>query len=336
MRLYDKFTLLWISVITFPLTGLSTGYAGPTWVRGAVRAANFVAGKDAHETFQLQVIRHDKNSLTGMAVLTREISESHPNHAAIDIEGVEREGRFWPFVRGEVSNDRDGGWENVLLTQPLGKPARRRIQPQTLGEAIFIDLAAFGPHIGRRHFGRVVLPNAEAMTFFLENLKPPAKTPETWSRAGMGGDEELHPSAYEMTFLVPPGEQTPRTFGLIRVEGKGGQVMGHFVYGGKRGAAENEKKGYDQPIPLQARLRVTNDYHTEWTTIGTASGIKIKKPPAVSLSATVNLGKFQPMIGKYRYGKVVLPSGAFAIIQLVDLLPPEKELIAKEHPDWRQ
>ena len=58
-----------------------------TWVRGVVRAAKFVDGKDSHETFQLQVIRNDGGSLIGMAVITREMSQRHPNHSAIEVKG---------------------------------------------------------------------------------------------------------------------------------------------------------------------------------------------------------------------------------------------------------
>src|SRR5205085_9337771 len=80
-----------------------------SWVRGGVSAAKFVPNVDPHESFDLQVIRSENGSLTVMAVITRKISEKESHYPAIDVEGVERNGAFWPSVRSEVSDDLDEG-----------------------------------------------------------------------------------------------------------------------------------------------------------------------------------------------------------------------------------
>jgi hypothetical protein len=329
------FVVLWL-----PMQALADGRL--SWVRGVVRAAKFNSHKDAHETFQLQVIRSEKEQcLMGMAILTRGISESPPNHS-IEIEGVERNGRFWPFVRGEVSDDLDNGWQKVVLHEPPGQLAVRRIAPQTLGCAMFIDLTAFIPYVGRKHYGRLLLPNGEGATFFLQNLTQPKKTPQSWSRARMGTSEELHPTTYEATFLGPLKEEGIGTnLILMSVDGDKGRVTGYFARVGANSTTKKEEfKDYGVPVPVVATLQVAQDYHNEWKTIGQSprrgEGVEIKPLPPTIRSVVIQLEPFRPLIGNYRYGKVVLPSGDSAIIQLLDLLPPEKELIAKEHPDWEQ
>ena len=315
--------------------------SGASWVRGGVSAAKFVPNVDPQETFDLQVIRRENDSLTGMAVITRKISEKEPNHRAIDIEGVERNGEFWPAVRPEVSDDLEKGWEQVAAKTPAGQLATRPVEPHTLGISAFIDLGVFRPFIGKKHYARVVLPDGEAATFFLDNLRPPANVPSTWERARLGTDEELHPSAYERLFLVPREEQeTFMNMFLMRVEAEDNHVTGYFVHGGARPPTEEEvNRQYIDPISLWATLQVAQDYHKDWRPVRPSSfekeAIKLTAPPPVTLkTCAIQLDRFRPFIGKYRFGRVVLPSGASTVIQLFDLLPPEKELIAKEHSDW--
>jgi hypothetical protein len=308
-----------------------------SWARGVVRAVKYVSGKDARETFQLQVVRSDNGSLTGMAVLTREISEKLPGHSPLDVEGVEDDGLFFPLVQAEISDNLDDGWEKIRLAKRAGQTVMRRIEPHTLGESAFVDLSAFRPFIGRKRYGRLVLPGGEAATFFIDNLKPPAKRSGNWERAGLGSDEEIHPTRYEGTFLVPLKEQqVPIALYLTRVEGEGNQVTGYFVYAGARPANDEEKKSqYMDAMLLWATLQVGHDYHKDWRPIGAScsekEAIKLTSAPAVTLNnCAIRLDGFRSFIGKYRFGQVALPSGAFTIIQLFDLLPPENELIARE------
>ena len=314
-----------------------------SWVRGGVSAAKFVPNVDPHETFDLQVIRSENGSLTGMAVITRKISEKESHYPAIDVEGVERNGAFWPSVRSEVSDDLDAGWQEVAAKSPAGQLARYRVEPHTLGISAFVDLGVFRPFIGKKHYGRVLLPDGEAATFFIDNLRPPANVPTTWSRARWGTYEELHPSDYEAVRLVPVSEQQALiNMFLMRVEGENNDVTGYFVCAGVRPPTKEEEKWqFIDLVSLWATLQVAHDYHKDWQSVGpSASGkeaIKLIAPPPVALkNCTIQLGGFRPFIGKYRFGRVVLPSGASTVIQLFDLLPPEKELIAKEHPDWQQ
>lgn len=306
------------------------------WIRGVVRVSKFLPGKDARETFQLQVVRGNNDSLTGLAVLTREISKDDPNHAVIVVEGVERDGRFWPYLRGEVANDLEKGWHDVRIARPTGKLAKRRIEPQTLGETIFIDLKTFRPHIGRERYGRLILPNGEVATFLLENLKPSEHAAESWTRGGMG-EEELHPSNYEKPFLIPLKEQQRKTFDLVGLEKEAGTLVGRFAYmalNGRSRTLEEQVSDYEEPTWPRAILQVANDYHRQWRKIGETCNPdkpgELKGPPQIAMSLRIYLDAFVPMLGKFRYGRVVLSTGDSAIIELVDLLPPEKDLSAKE------
>jgi hypothetical protein len=288
------------------------------------------------------VIRGGADSLTGLGVITREISPDNPHHASLLIEGVERDGRFCPYLRGEVSNDLEKDWHKVNVVRPTGKAAKRTVDSQTLGEAIFVDLDAFRSSLGRKRYGRLVLPDGEAATFFLENLKPPEHVVETWAKGGMGEDE-LNPSSYEAPFLIPLKEQQPKTFGLLRVKNDATGIVGQFNYGalgGRSRTIEEQVNDNEEPVWPQAALEVANDYHGQWRKVGNTSNpdnpTELKDPPALAMWLNINLGAFRPMIGQFRYGQVILTTGDSTIIELVDLLPPEKELIVKEHPDWQQ
>lgn len=335
------FLLVCAAALSFAQVGQAE--PGSSWVRGVVRAARFIPGKDAHETFQLHVVRSDNGSLIGMAVLSRKISKKLPAHLAIEVEGIEAGGGFWPFVRGEVSDDLDANWEEIRTPTPSGHVSSRRIEPETLGESTFVDLSGFRSYIGQKRYGRVLLLNGEAATFFLNNLKPPGTLPGTWERAGLATDEELHPTLYEGTFLVPSNEQQELiNLYVTRVEGEKDRVTGYFVYAGARSPTEEEKKAqYLDPTSLGATLQVGHDYRDDWQPIGPSvpqnDAVRVTAPPAVTMNnCAIRLDRFRSFIGKYRFGRVVLPSGASTVIQLFDLLPPEKELIAKEQPEWLQ
>jgi len=331
------FVLSALGLLSSCIGALARENAPSVWVRGVVRASKFIPGKDAHESFQLQVIRGGTDSLIGLAVLTREISEN--GQTSLLVEGVERDGRFWPYLRGEVNNDLDKARHDIGIARPTGKPATRTIEPHTLGEAVFVELTAFRSHVGRERYGRFSLPGGEAAAFFLDNLKPPARLVDTWER---GADKFLL-GPYEQTFLVPIKEQQCRTFMLLGLAKDLSGIVGHFNYvsfDGRSKTIEEQVNDYEEPIWPRASLKVTNDYHGHWKNIGETSNpektSELKGPPQVAISLNIYLDAFEPMIGQFRYGQVVLPTGDSTIIELADLLPPEKELIAKEHPAWQQ
>jgi hypothetical protein len=72
--------------------------------------------------------------------------------------------------------------------------------------------------------------------------------------------------------------------------------------------------------------QVTNDAEGKWETIATIShghsqAIAVA-PGEAKFNLTVGLDIFQPLIDKYRLGRVVLKTGEAATFELKDLLPP--------------
>jgi hypothetical protein len=280
--------------------------------------------------FELKVVRCDDGHLTGLAVLTRYSLRRDYKREAVTIKGVEtNDHRFWPNVTLQVADQIDGDWQTIERVPTSGTMAARRVDPQTPGEAFFVNLDPFSRWIGRSRYGRLLLEDGDDVMFDLHRLVPPADAEVTdggsWSRE----PEQLYPSFSSRTYLYRRGTEIPR-LSLIAVSLEDNHLLGTFPYGLnlELGDPLASAGSEDQNFWPTVTAEVSNDDQNGWEKIGESSKPgQLYKPTVPPRSADwlhVDLQVFKPFIGKFRYGRITLENGDSAIFELVNLLPPEK------------
>ena len=299
------------------------------WVRPII-GNDEVFAQTSRSDFQLEVVRCDNNHLTGLAVFTRYLSKDVASNPSTIVAGIEaNEHRFWPNLIAEASNNPEAGWRTIGQSGVKGTPATRRVVPFSPGETFFVNMDGFRPLIGKTRYGRLVLENGQSALFLLQNLQPPRDSKRRdWTRE----PDEMHPSFTSLPFLTRPN-QPISPISLLAVFSDRSAVKGEFSYGAV--SSKTERPNLNDWASAQFRnswptvtAQVTNDDRGEWKTIGQSSKpdrlYKPKSPPKVAELLYVDLSLLRPLIGKYRYGRVILETGESAIFELVNLLPPEK------------
>jgi hypothetical protein len=77
------------------------------------------------------------------------------------------------------------------------------------------------------------------------------------------------------------------------------------------------------------KLEVSNELSGIWTEVGKSAtngqrvAIRVK-PKNINMGLTANLDRFQPLIGKYKFGKLTLKTGEAAVFELSLLSPPTR------------
>jgi hypothetical protein len=132
--------------------------------------------------------------------------------------------------------------------------------------------------------------------------------------------------------MKPADEFAFRPFVLAVVGGEGNHVHGLFNYFNlKPGRIEIEgtkaRNGDFYPFVVG---QVAHSLDNGWQTIGSSrsfgkTAVLTVEGKGVSKALMVDMDMFRPMIGKFRYGRLVLRSGETAVFELKDLLPPDSQ-----------
>jgi len=142
-------------------------------------------------------------------------------------------------------------------------------------------------------------------------------------------------SWYRVLNLSAPVNPSVEAFEIVGIGSEDGKhLVGQFLF-------FNYKEGEKFPAPITLKgskkadgtfwprviAQVTNDLQSQWTTIQSPS----IPGEAISLVVTskqekqrfyVDLDVFRPVIGKMKYGRIVLETGDSANLFIDDLLPP--------------
>jgi hypothetical protein len=145
---------------------------------------------------------------------------------------------------------------------------------------------------------------------------------ETWMRGFLGGQ---HSPPYDR-FLVGniasvEGNHLIGTFYFYNYDLGGGSPLAIRIHG---------KEKADGTFCPYVTAQVGNEIKTKWETIGCpiAEGTAVTltvRPRSESKPLIVNLDIFRSLIGKMKYGRVLLKTGDSAIFELNDLLPPKTD-----------
>lgn len=139
-------------------------------------------------------------------------------------------------------------------------------------------------------------------------------------------------------FLGTPSSGPFRPFNVVLIESvSGNHLVATCIYANYSNGKDSPPlvtiqgvKTEDGKFQPHVFAKVTNDVNGEWTTIEEL-GV-LGQPTTRSVagntvddSLTISLEVFRPLIEKFVYGSLVLPSGEAAVFELKDLLPPKGE-----------
>jgi len=317
-------SVLLILAFVCPQVGSAADDGARSWVRGF--AGGFGTGESRFEPFTMQTVRSENGHLTGTCGYEDYRDESK-SKLPYTIEGrVTADGRFWPRVEAEVASDPNGAWQKIPRPPDQGEAATFTLERNSRNILFYVDLDVFRPLIGKVRYGRLALQNGETALFVLENLLPP--TDPSTSSPSIGSKRKW---SRELVYGYIPDPLVMKPFILGAVESTGGRLLGLGGYASPEGASSTVIRGTEAPdgtFRPYVVAQVANDQRGVWKTLpaavhqGDPKTLTIR-PNETSTAIRVELDVFIPMIGKFRYGRVVLQNEKSAAFELKDLLPPE-------------
>ena len=238
------------------------------------------------------------------------------------------DGRFWPEVSADVSNEIEKNWKPLSTHKMSGNPSKVTFRANDLNEWLRVDLEPFRGLIGKFKYGKVTLTNGEKAVFVLENLLPPTSPPGYWCENLLPRIAPFDTAPFVvLAFLSPTGTDVLAACGYRDNEATSAiRLKGTRTPPGETRPSITAEPNFWPSVTAQVAV----DYKNEWTSIadpplpGEPGSLSIA-PGAVTTGLYVNLNSFRPFVGEFRYGRLLLPNGKAAIFELRELLPVEKD-----------
>jgi hypothetical protein len=275
-------------------------------------------------SFVVSYVRHESDLLSVPTVATCWYRYTVGTDPVI-LRGRERsDGSFEPIVRYEVATEGKTKWRNIHADAEQGSFEGIVINPEKPVVKLWVDMQPFQKYLGISRYGRLVLENGDAAIFEIEDLLPTADAQgdaHDYKETLLQTDEEKKKEGFTETWIAEPGT-------LISIISLGNRLIGDFLF-----EAQLEKA-----VRLEGTKTVDGDFwpHVEfqvadsgeqWKTIGKSrhSGIAtvLQIPSGKAERMRVLLTDFMPMLGKYKYGKIVFSNGQASIFS-INLLNPKK------------
>jgi hypothetical protein len=128
--------------------------------------------KNERRYFELGEVSQEKTRLVGNFHLDEHVIPGQKNGAFIIDGSQSDDGRFWPNVELQVSNETNGKWQTIASSLDHPVSARVQVYPGLSVFGLSIDFDPFKRFIGKYNFGRVSLKSGEKAVFPLDDLKP--------------------------------------------------------------------------------------------------------------------------------------------------------------------
>jgi hypothetical protein len=315
--------LLKIFLVVFCSFVLPSGYPvlADSWI-GSVRGVS-----KKYEPFIIETVGEADGHLTATASYS-DYRGKDVSHLPVTIEGVQTsDDSFWPHVTAQVSNDPGREWKAIGSTKRNGEPATVTLDRNRPNIWLHLDLDCFRPMIGKFRYGKVTLRNGQTAMFDMKDLLPRNGPPHAWNV------ELLHSE---------PDPLIKRPFAIAGVDSMGEDLRAVCAYVDVGSTSTASIEGRQTPDGLfwpYVIAQVASDYEGIWKTIGEPPSLG--RPITLSIKSgdvntqlVVDLEVFRPMIGKFRYGRIVLKNGKVAEFELKYLLPPresESKCDAQKH-----
>jgi hypothetical protein len=232
------------------------------------------------------------------------------------------DGLFRPIVTYEVAMEHKTEWKKLPADEQSDSDTVS-VSPESPIARFRVSMEPFRSCIGIYRYGRVVLENGDAAILEMEDLLP---TADARGRTGdfredvFGGDLKMRQEGFKQVAPDAPAH-------LSSVTSLGGRLIGDFIF-----VPRSEK-----PVTLEGARAIDGDFwpkvtfqvgdaDQQWKTIGKSQHNDVSATLKISSGKVetirVLLNNFKPLIGKYKYGRLIFSNGESGVFYL-DLLDPK-------------
>jgi hypothetical protein len=233
------------------------------------------------------------------------------------------DGLFQPAVTYEAAMEDKTKWKR-LPSPEQPKSDTVMVSPEHPILRARIDMEPFRSCIGIYRYGRILLENGDAALIEMEDLLPTADARTdgdgSFREDVSDGDRRMRQQGYQ--------EPAPDAFAhLSSVTSLGGRLIGDFVLVNRSGKSitVSGRRTLDGDFWPEVRYQIGNSLK-QWTEVeksknnGEPTSFEI--PTGKAETVRVNLSGYMPLIGKYKYGKIILSNGEYGVFY-TELLDPK-------------
>lgn len=267
---------------------------------------------------KVQMIENDQYVLSAICTLQYTVGTN-----PVVLHGQYKDGTFRPAVTYEVATMDKSEWRTVADTSNEANADTAIISPDNPGIRLSVSLQPFRPTIGVYRYGRLVLENGAAAILAIEDLLP--------TRGAHGDDDDFKDD-------VTQTDNDKKDHGFARrwiaeeaaifnsVTSYGGRIVGDFSYlaRGRRNVELTGTRTLDGDFWPTVKFEAAGSDHI-WKNAGQpkheGSPETVEIPSGKSKNVRVLLSDFKPLVGNFKYGKIIFSNGTSTVF-LIDLLEP--------------
>jgi hypothetical protein len=232
-------------------------------------------------------------------------------------------GTFAPVATYEVATEDKRKWKKIpkLVEQPRSETVT--VSPENPLIPVSLDMEPFRRWIGTYRYGKVILENGDSAIIDLEDLLP---TPDARDAIGNFKEDLFGGHFISKEYLFSKAAREAAA-DLSVVTCLGDRLMGDFTFyvpqSGKSVTLDGSRT-LDGDFWPKVTLQVGNSQQ-DWKTIGKSQNAGtpaiLQIPPDKAERVRILLNDYKPLVGKYKYGKVIFSNGDYAVFYLERLNP---------------
>jgi hypothetical protein len=236
----------------------------------------------------------------------------------------EPDGMFRPVVTYEVATEDQTKWKMVAEdVEQLGSDSIT-VSPDHPMAKVTVNMEPFRRCVGIFRYGRLVLESGDAAIVEIEDLLPTAAARGStgdFREDVIGGDLRMRQQGFKQ-----PGPSDPAH--LSSVTSLAGRLIGDFIFSARseKAVSLDGTRTLDGDFWPTVTFQVGNS-DTAWETIEksqhSGTPAKLEIPSGKAQKMRILLTDYKPLIGKYKYGRIVFSDGESGVFYL-DLLNPKK------------
>jgi len=309
-------TLLASVVATVALT---TGASEASWVRSVIPV-----GHGPEDSPGLPLVIADYKGDVGMTFSATGWYRYIQGRDPVVLHGKKQtDGLFQPVATYEVATQDRTKWKAVprALEQPRSDTVT--VSPENPIITVTLDMEPFRRWIGTYRYGKIILENGDSAIVDLEDLLPPPSARDAmgnFKEDVFGGRSVSKQHLFKKVVPEAPAD-------LSVVTSLGDRLTGDFIYYVPRSAKSVSLEGTrttDGDFWPRVTLQVgksDKDFKTigESQNNGTPSTLHVT--PGKAERVRVLLNNYKPLIGKYKYARIVFSNGDSGVFYLERLNP---------------
>lgn len=224
-------------------------------------------------------------------------------------------GQLSPFVSYDIATEGTTKWKTIGNFTGRNNPSAIELSSVNSRVLFHVDMEPFRSSIGKVRWGRLVFENGNTARFKIDDLLPTGNDPDAVGN-------------FRQDITDIESNRFESSFSLVAVTSFSQHLIGDFVFvGGQQGSAV-EIKGtrlLDGDFWPAVTLLV-GDSDQNWQILGKPTNEGVLAPlrivhqnPLQELRIPLDL--YKPVIGKFKYGKIIFSDGKFAVFEIANLKP---------------